>query len=134
MSQENVELVRQAAQAFNARVVDRDTEQVLGAMHPEIEFRSATEQRVYRGIAEMRRYRQDLEAILQGFHTEGDRFLDVGDDRVVHLYRVVGRGAQSGVPVSRDVAIVWQVRGGKLFRGQVYLDQAQALEAAGLSE
>jgi ketosteroid isomerase-like protein len=134
MSQENVELVRRATEAFNARVPDRDTERVLGAMHPDIEFRSVTERKVYRGITGMRQYRQDLEISLRGFHTEGDRFLGAGEDRVVHLYRLVGQGARSGVPVSHDAAIVWQLLGGKLFRGQVYLDHRQALEAAGLSE
>jgi hypothetical protein len=32
--------------------------------------------------------------------------LDAGEDRVVDLYRVVGRGTASGVPVSREQAIL----------------------------
>jgi ketosteroid isomerase-like protein len=82
----------------------------------------------------MQQYRDDVDAVLGDFHTEEDRFLDAGGDRVLHLYRVLGRGAGSGVPVSRHNAILWQLRNGKLFRGQGYLEQREALEAAGLSE
>src|SRR3954447_25442397 len=130
MSQENAEIVRQAMDAFNAR--DRD--RLLSLMDPEIEYRSAMEQKTYRGLAGMVQYRDDVDAVLEDFHTEEDRFLDVGEDRVLHLYRIVGRGAGSGVPVSRQNAILWQLRDGRLFRGGVYLDQRAALAAVGLSE
>jgi ketosteroid isomerase-like protein len=129
MSEENIEIVRQAVEAFNAR--DRD--RLLGLMDPEIEFRSVFERKTYRGLAEMVQYRDDLDATLEEFHSEDDRFLDAGQDRVVYLYRVVGRGTGSGVPVSRENAILWQLRNGKLLKGEVYLDQGEALEAAGLS-
>jgi ketosteroid isomerase-like protein len=130
MSHDNVEIVRQAVDAFNAR--DRD--RLLGLMDPEIEFRSVFERKTYRGLAEMVQYREDLETTLEEFHSEDDRFLDAGEDRVLYLYRVVGRGTGSGVPVSRENAILWQLRNGKLLKGVVYLDQREALEAAGLSE
>jgi ketosteroid isomerase-like protein len=130
MSQENVEVVRRAAAAFNAG--DRD--RLLALFDPEIEYRSPMEQRTYRGIEGMLRYRSDVDAVLEDFRTEEDRFLDVGGNRVLHLYRVLGRGAGSGVPVSRHNAILWQVRNGKLLRGQAYLEQREALEAVGLSE
>jgi ketosteroid isomerase-like protein len=130
MSEENVDIVREAVDAFNAR--DRD--RLLGLMDPEIEFRSVFERKTYRGLAEMVQYREDLDATLEEFHSEDDRFLDAGEDRVVYLYRIVGRGAGSGVPVSRENAILWQLRNGKLLKGVVYLDQREALEAAGLSK
>jgi ketosteroid isomerase-like protein len=76
----------------------------------------------------------DLDAAWEEWRTENDRLLDAGTDRVLHLYRIVGRGKGSGVPVEQDIAILWQLRNGKLFIGQVFLDQNQALEAAGLSE
>jgi ketosteroid isomerase-like protein len=130
MSQENVEIVRRAMDAFNAR----DRERLLSLMDPEIEYRSATEQKTYRGIAGVVQYRADVDAVMEDFHTDEDRFLEVGKDRVLHLYRILGRGAGSGVPVSRRNAILWQLRNGKLLEGQVYLDQREAFEAACLSE
>jgi ketosteroid isomerase-like protein len=130
MSQENVEVVRRAVDAFNAR--DRD--RILSLIDPEIEYGSAFENKVYRGHAGIVRYGEDLDAVMEEFHAEDDRILDAGGDRVVHLYRIVGRGAGSGVRVTRDFATLWQLRNGKLLKGQVYLDQRQALEAAGLRE
>jgi ketosteroid isomerase-like protein len=130
MSEENVEIVRRAVDAFNAR----DTERLLSMCDPEIEFRSAVEQKTYRGLDELVRYREGVAAVMEDFHIEDSRLLDAGGDRVVQLYRLVGRGAGSGVPVSREVGAIWQLRNGKLQKGEVFLDQRQALEAAGLRE
>jgi ketosteroid isomerase-like protein len=130
MSQENVEIVRRAVAAVNAGDVDR----LLTLVDAEIEFRSPMEQMTYRGIAGIVRYANDVAAVMEDFHTEDDRFLDAGTDRVLHLYRVHGRGSGSGVPVSRHNAILWQLRDGKLLIGQGYLSQREALEAVGLSE
>ena len=91
MSQENVEIVRKAVAAFNAR----DRKELLSLMDPEIEYQSPMEQRTYRGLDGMIQYRDDVDAVLDDFHTEDDRFLDVGEDRVLYLYRIVGRGAGS---------------------------------------
>jgi ketosteroid isomerase-like protein len=130
MSQENVEVVRVGIEAWNAG----DTDRALSVFDPEIEFRSATERKTYRGLDGMARYREDVGAVIEDFHFEDTRFLDPGKDRVVVLYRIVGRGAGSGVPVSREVGSVWQLRNGKILKGEIYLDQREALEAAGLSE
>ena len=130
MSEENVEIVRRAVAAFNARDRDRP----LSLCDPEIEFRSPLEQETYRGLDGMVRWTETVDAALEDFHFEDLRFLDAGGDRVVLLYRIVGRGAGSGVPVSRDVASLWRLRNGKILKGEVFLDQREALEAAGLSE
>jgi ketosteroid isomerase-like protein len=53
---------------------------------------------------------------------------------VLHLYRIAGRGKGSGVSIEQDIAILWELRDGKLLDGHVFLDQGEALEAAGLSE
>jgi ketosteroid isomerase-like protein len=130
MSEENVEIVRQVVDAYNAR----DTDRFLGLIDPEIEFRSVFERKTYRGLAGMVQWTEDLDATMEGLHSEDDRFLDAGEDRVVYLYRIVGRGTGSGVPVSREFAILLRLRNGKLFKGEVYLNQKLALEAAGLRE
>jgi ketosteroid isomerase-like protein len=106
VSEENVKIVRRAVDAFNAR--DRD--RMLGLMDPEIEFRSVFERKTYRGLAGMVQWREDLDAMMDELHTEDDRFLDAGKDRVVYMYRIVGRGTGSGGPVSRENAILWHLR------------------------
>jgi ketosteroid isomerase-like protein len=130
MSQENVEVVRAGIEAWNAG--DRD--RALSVFHPEIEFRSATERRTYRGLDGMVRYSEDVGAVIEDFQFEDVQILDAGNDRVAALYRIVGRGAGSGVPVSREVGAVWQLRNGKILKGEIHLDQREALEAAGLRE
>jgi uncharacterized protein len=130
MSQKNVEIVQTLVDAFNAR----DREGILRLVDPEIEFHSAAEQKTYRGNARVVEYREDVAAVMDDFQLKDSRFLDGGRDRVVHLYRVVGRGVGSDVPVSRDVGAVWELREGKLVRWQDFLDQREALEAVGLSE
>jgi ketosteroid isomerase-like protein len=51
--------------------------------------------------------------------------------RALHEYRC-GRG--SGIEVETDTAVVFRVREGRVIRIQPYMDQAAALEAAGLEE
>jgi ketosteroid isomerase-like protein len=130
MSEKNVEIVRRAFEAFNGR----DREGALSLCDPEIEYRSPFEQKTYRGLDGMVRMRETVDAALEDFHVEDIQFLDAGGERVVVLYRVLGRGAGSGVPVSQEVGALWQLRNGKLLKGEVFLDQREALEAAGLSE
>jgi ketosteroid isomerase-like protein len=105
---------------------------------PDIELRSAVvpalAPKTYRGLDEMVRWRENLAVVMEDVHFEDSQFLDAGRDHVVHLYRLVGRGAGSGVPVNREIGALWQLRNGKLLKGEVYLDQREALEAAGLSE
>src|SRR5262245_23303426 len=131
MSEVNLdELARNAIDAFNTG----DTDRLLSMCDPEIEFFSPSEQRTYRGFDGVARYMDDLAAVMEEFHMELQRLLDAGNDRVVVLYRMVAQGAGSGVPVNQEVGAVWQLRNGKLRRGELYLDHAEALEAAGLSE
>jgi ketosteroid isomerase-like protein len=60
-------------------------------------------------------------------------FFDAGD-RVVVFARAVGKGKASGLEVAQDEAHVWTVRDGKLQLCVSYVDRAEALRAAGLSE
>jgi ketosteroid isomerase-like protein len=130
MSPDSVDVVCEAVAALNAG----DRQRLLNLFHPEVEFRSAAEQRVYRGYAGLEQYRRDVGTTLDDFRTEGDRFLAGESERVVHLYRVVARGMGSGVPVSQEMGAVHQLRDGKILRVDTYLDQRDALEAAGLRE
>jgi ketosteroid isomerase-like protein len=128
MSEENVEIVRAGIEAWN----EGDRDRALSVFDPAIEFYSPAERKTYRGLDGMARYIQDVGAVIEDSHFEGTRVLDAGGDRVVGLYRIVGRGAGSGIPVSRDFGALWQLRSGKVIKCDVFLDQRDALEAAGL--
>ena len=58
---------------------------------------------------------------------------DLGD-RVLALGRMEGRGKGSGVPVDQPFATVLDFRGDRIWRSRVYLDRAEEIRAAGLSE
>jgi len=50
------------------------------------------------------------------------------------LGRLEGRGKGGGVPVNASLGMVFEFRRGTISRIRGYLNHAQALEAAGLSE
>jgi ketosteroid isomerase-like protein len=54
--------------------------------------------------------------------------------KVVLLWRHGGVGKASGIPVENEGATVFTVEDGQIVHARVYLDRADALEAAGLSE
>jgi ketosteroid isomerase-like protein len=61
------------------------------------------------------------------------RFID-GSDVVVVLQHELRRGRGSGVEVESETAVVFDIRDGRVVRIQGFMDQEQALEAAGLRE
>ena len=133
MSEQNVEVVGRAVEAFR----HRDPSALAELCDPDIEFRSAFAAaggRTYRGHEDLRRYMQDIDATFEDWHTEDEEAIDAGTDRVVLIYRIVGEGRGSGVPIDQRIAILWTLHDGKLLLGDVYLDPDEALEAAGLRD
>jgi len=145
MSQENVEIVRDAF-AVIYRWASRTTtgvpagpgrERAAELIDPNVEMHGTVgglwEGRVARGLPEILDsfMAEDLEA-WEERRLDPQRFLHT-DDLVVVLneYR---RGKGSGIEVESETAVVFTVRQGRVIRVQGYLDQAAALEAAGLSE
>jgi ketosteroid isomerase-like protein len=62
-----------------------------------------------------------------------ERLIDVGDDRVVALFRLQGRGLESGAVVDHPIAYIITLRDGLIQRIESYWDQDDALRTAGLS-
>lgn len=67
------------------------------------------------------------------FHVHPDRFRD-STDVVVMLGRLEGRGKSSGVPVDSSLGMVFDFRDRLISRIRGYLNHAEALEVAGLSD
>jgi ketosteroid isomerase-like protein len=126
----NVEIVKRLVEAFYAR----DTQAALAILDHDMAFESPLEGKTYKGIGEFARYRHDMDEAWEEWRSEDDRFLPVDQTRVLHLYRIVGRGRGSGVPVAQDIAILWTVREGRVVHGKGYLDQSEARRAAGPEE
>jgi ketosteroid isomerase-like protein len=132
MSQENVEIVREAFEAF----LGGDQERTARLLDPEVEFHGTVgglqEGQIAHGKSQIDETfeAEDLEA-WEERRLEAEEFLDAGDNVVVllHEYR---RGRGSGVELESKTAGVVAVRDGKIVRIQGYMDRAAALEAAGL--
>ena len=57
-----------------------------------------------------------------------------GADRTISLFKMIVRGKESGIELTRRDAVLADFRNGKIVRLGYYNDQAQALEAVGLAE
>jgi ketosteroid isomerase-like protein len=128
----DVEVVAAALEAFRAR----DPETLWGLMDPEAEFHSVVvggdATSVYRGRSGIDRYFVDIDEVFEDWHTEDERFHDAGPKGVVSVYRVVGSGRGSGVPIDLEMAIVWTLREHRIAIAQTYLDIDEAMRSVGL--
>ncbi|HWH31293.1 MAG TPA: nuclear transport factor 2 family protein [Egibacteraceae bacterium] len=133
MSHEDVEIVRRATGAFNRG----DFGLVAELCDDDLEFVSvmtAVQETTYRGRDTWERYAADMRETWAEWRLEDLRLLDAGDHTVTVLMRLVGAGKRSGVPVDREIGVVYRLRDGRLWRVRSYPDARLALEAAGLSE
>jgi ketosteroid isomerase-like protein len=132
VSEENVEIVRRALEAFSGG--DADTFVALAT--PDMEWKTglgAVEGEVFHGHDGIRTYFDRLASAWDLFRFLADEYRDLGDVVLV-LGRLEGHGRGGGVPVDSPVGAVWDLRGGKIFRLRAYLDHDAARAAAGLSE
>ena len=131
MSQENVEVVRRAIDAFN----QRDLESFFQVMDAEIRFehRLAELQGSFVGGEAVRAWFADLVSIFDTWHIDCTDVRDLGD-RVVALGTIHTTGKGSGVETELPLAVVAEFRNGLVVDYIDYGDRAQALAAAGLEE
>jgi ketosteroid isomerase-like protein len=133
MSQENIEVVRQAYEAFNRG----DIGVAVANIAPEFEYISTG---VIPGMEEVYRGPEGLRRFLEGFWAEFDdaqaeiNEITEADDLVLVLLTLRGRGKRSGVEAGWSIFQLWTVRDGKAVGGQAFTSREDALEAAGLRE
>lgn len=128
--------IRLAIEAYNRR----DLEAVAVAFHPGLEYYPYREF-VEAGLAEPcyhgpSGYRSYIEATYDVWGTEvrlyPTELIDLGD-RLVLLADMPMRAQGSGIPLAETYATIATIKRGKVIRQQDFLDQAEALEAAGLA-
>jgi ketosteroid isomerase-like protein len=135
MSQENVEVVLQGIEALNRRDVDA----FVALVGPDVEWEDSVfwseHARIYTGEAELREwFNQVILEPWESVHFEVEEITEAADDRVFFGGLLTTRGKGSGVETQvRGWSVVW-ITNGKTTRRQVFLDRADALEAAGLEE
>jgi ketosteroid isomerase-like protein len=135
MSQENVEAIRRAAEAYNRGDVDA----VLRELDPKVEWHPLLqvllggEATVYRGHEGVPELYRDIEEAFTEAQVRVVEIRDLGE-RAVAIGYLSGRGRGSGAKTETVIAWVADFKDGKAIRIREYLDPDAALEAAELSE
>jgi ketosteroid isomerase-like protein len=133
MSQENVEIVRHAFEAFTRGDIDgvlRLCDEDIRITQPQELPGVSRQQRGHTGVLEAFRIWPEQ---WDDYRIEILRMAD-SDDYVVVTSRTGGRGKQSGVEVEMDFSFVFAVRDEKIVEMKIFMREDQALEAAGLGE
>ena len=153
MSQENVEIVRRyfeaverafaaywqgprsVADSLRAGEVRPELADVMRCLHPNIEWKSALI-----GITTTRGYEGTLHGVDQFLDAAQDyrvnvlEVTDLGDSQVLAVVRLAMKGKASDIDVNATIFSIVTVEDSLIIRLDEYLERAEALEAAGLSE
>lgn len=133
MSRARVEIAERGIDAFNRRDVEALAEVTALDFEWFPALPGAVEGDGYRGIQGIETYLGEIGDTWDDLRMVGGELRDLGD-RVLWLGRTEGRGRGSGVPVDTPLAVIYDVRAGKVSRARAYLDHGEALRAAGLTE
>src|SRR4051794_9371113 len=133
MSEENVEIVRRAAEAFSRGDLDAAVADAAADIEYVATGALPGRQGVFRGVDD---YKQMLYWVSEEFDDPSAELTEISEagDQVVVGLTLSGRGKQSGVETRWNIWQVWTFREGKFFRGYAFTSREEALEAAGLSE
>jgi ketosteroid isomerase-like protein len=130
MSQENVEIVRRAIDAFNRRDLDAIES------HPDVEVdwsRSrGLEAGIYRGREATQRFWATFYEVFDRVVVVPEELIDHGD-RVMLVDRTHMRG-RDGIEVEVHNVSVARVRDGRILQWRLCSDRAEALKAVGLAD
>jgi ketosteroid isomerase-like protein len=131
VSLENVEIAKRSVDAFNRLDVEALLE--LGTPDSVLSSQLLDASADFRGREGIERFYAMLSESWEEFRSVVDEYRDLGD-RVLLLGRNTARGKGSGVTVEAPTAAILDFRDGKVSRIRLYLDQSEALRAAGLAE
>ena len=138
MTQENVEVCTRLFELFSALDPVAGVEAALDYTDPEGVLQSAiiggAEGTAYRGHDGFRQWAADVETVFETLRTTPEEYRELGDDRVLMLGHVSGRGRESGIALEAPIAFLCTIRAGRISHMQGFLSWDQALEAAGRPE
>jgi len=134
MSEENVESIRRAVEAFNRG----DTDAFVALARPDVEWEDAVfwseGSKVFRGREELRDWFAQVKEPWEVLQLALEEVIEAGDDRLVVGLGLTARGGHSGAETQLQA---WQVNWfveGLTAKRRVFRDRAEALEAARLAE
>ncbi|TMK23738.1 MAG: nuclear transport factor 2 family protein [Actinobacteria bacterium] len=131
MSQETVEVVSRALEAYSRR--DVDTLRALADPDMVLDWSASRGwlADVYRGIDESLRFYEGYFEAFDEIEVRPDRFIEAGDSVVVP--NVAYQRGRDGIEVSARSTLMFTIRNRKLIRVCLYQETEQALRAAGLA-
>jgi ketosteroid isomerase-like protein len=134
MARDKVEVAKRVTDAYNRRDVDGFFAELAT---PDFEWLPALTRALdgggYRGREGVERFALDTAENWEELQTVKAEYRDLGD-RVLLLGTIKGRGKGSGAPVEQPYVGIFDFRGDRVSRYRVYLDRAEGLREAGLSE
>jgi len=134
MSQENVQVVIDAAAAFNRGDLDAWSENFAD----DIDYRAVEgaldDRGPMHGKDAVRAHFQDWLDTFDDLKAEPLELIDAAGEQVVTVLQFGGRAKLSGVETDLTFAVLYTLRDGKIARGREYWTKEQALEATGRRE
>jgi len=131
MSQENVEIVRRAYEAYQ----QGDLAGMLANSDPEmIVYRAEPDGATFRGPEGLLKAIAEWVEGFDEFAMNADEFIDANDHQVVVRVHQKATGAKSGVPIEADYWFVHTLDDFKTIRLDMLPTKAHAFKAAGLRE
>ena len=132
MSQENVEIVRRAIDAFNRRDLDAASRDVDSEVEVDWSRSRGLEAGIYCGEQAARGFWSTFLDVFDQVTMTPDEFIECGSHVVVpNRTRLSGR---DGIKVEARSAFVVKLRHGRIVEWTLYQETADALEAVGLRE
>jgi ketosteroid isomerase-like protein len=128
-----VEIAKRGVDAFSKRHIDEYAETFTADYEWVGALLGAVEGGSYRGREGLARYFRESEETWRELNVSAKEFRDLGDTVLV-LGRIEGGGRSSGVRVDTPYTMIVEFREGKISRSRSYLDHAEALRVAGLTE
>ncbi len=132
MSRDDIDVIRSAVEAFNAR----DLDAMLAVADPDVEWHSTFAViggAVYHGHDGIRKWHRDMDdAWAHDIHFEIESYFDLEEDQLVFGV-LQARGGQSGAQVALPIAQVCRTRSGLVAYCKTYTDRDEALRDLGTS-
>ena len=128
MSQDNVEIMRAAYEAFDRG----DPVALFELLAPDIEWQAIEDPVAKHGVEGVLESVGSWFQVWDDFHIEAEEFID-GGEHVIAVVMERGRVAGSDEQVNQRFFQVWTIRDGKIVAFREYKTKRDATEAAGLT-
>jgi ketosteroid isomerase-like protein len=136
MSQENVEVVREAFEVFNGFAQGEASEEAIAALaDPEFEYDwPAAEPGHHRGVPAAFAFIERVQRASADLVWEPLAFTAAPGDRVLAVVGYSRRDRESGMRAESQLLLVFTIRDGRVRKVEFFRHRDEAIEAAGLAE